>query len=347
MRLIRILKVSSYIVVVSIIIVLVLEFTLRFLGFAYSTPHIMYDKNCYWRMAPKQKMYDRDEYGNDIIFTVNSLGARGKNFPVKKTSGQKRIICLGDSFTYGWGVDDTSTYPAHLQNSIDEDFSNFRVINFGCNGHTILHEVKLLEKYGLELKPDYVIVATSLHTDFVDIDELEYRLGYMPAPGYNLIKTCIRKTAIGNILLKYWNSKKVKTILFERNQAQKEKKQVQEEKRKREYKSFNIYIDKLDELVEIGLRNNFKIIYVIMPWRAMDLSEVKIMGSDQSSWGSGLQYYEFLKNRYGDSIVFIELMSHFKSKDLFLSDWHLNTKGNELAAEIIHKNIKHLLKAAP
>ena len=84
---------------------------------------------------------------------------------------------------------------AFLQNLIDNDHQNIKVINFGCNGHTILHEVNFIKKYGLKLSPDYVLVATSLNTDFSDIVELEYNLGYMPVPGYNFVKFCIETNA--------------------------------------------------------------------------------------------------------------------------------------------------------
>lgn len=351
-------KLSIYIIFVSVLILLGTEFILRSLGFEYSSPHIMYDGKCYWRMAPRQIMHFKDVYGKPVTITINSIGSRGQEFSIEKPAGEKRIICVGDSYTYGWGVDDSNTYPAHLQKLMEKDHLNVRVINFGCNGHTILHELNLIKNYGLKFKPDYIIVATSLDTDFADIDNLEYNLGYMPAPGYNFIKYCIRKTAIGNILLKRWNSEKVKDIISRNRKAHKtnsknvtrdisdNKAVFQNNTRVINGKSiFDIYIENLDELVTLGREEGLGIIFVIVPYHINGLDVFDIPGVYRNEGSMKTRdYYEFLKNRYGSEMVLVELMSHFKYQDLFLPDWHLNAKGNQLAAEIIYANIKEILK---
>lgn len=38
--------------------------------------------------------------------TLNTLGCRDKEWSAKKPNGVRRIVFLGDSFTYGWGVED-------------------------------------------------------------------------------------------------------------------------------------------------------------------------------------------------------------------------------------------------
>jgi len=361
----KILRISIYVIAIFVVTILAAEMTLRILGYRHSSPNIMYDKYCYWRMAPNQKIHYKDAYGDDIYFSINSLGARGKEFPIKKPLGEKRIICVGDSYTYGWGVDDAQTYPARLQNLINKDFENIKVINYGCNGHTILHEADLIKKYGPKLSPDYVIVATSINTDFYDIDELDFNLGCMPAPGYNLIKRSVLTTAIGNILLKYWNSDKVKKIISHRKAMQSSSNKnnrggIREWSKEaiaaiaisdvfahdnEKKKAFEIYIDKLDELVKMADENKFKLIYVIVPFGVNGLDKAMIHSMYRKDGAMpARQYFEFLKNRYGDKITLIELMSSFPFKDLFLPDSHLNAKGNRLAAEVIYKQIKTVLE---
>ena len=39
----------------------------------------------------------------DVMVDINSDGLRDKEYPVEK-SDKKRIIFLGDSLTFGWGV---------------------------------------------------------------------------------------------------------------------------------------------------------------------------------------------------------------------------------------------------
>lgn len=356
-KLLVFLKNSLFILTLILLIVGSVEIILRLLGYSSSSSIITYDKDCYWRMAPKQKFQFTNEFGVVSTVSINSLGARGPEFSFHKPQGEKRIICVGDSYTFGLGVGDKETFPAYLQDFINKDYSNVKVINFGCNGHTILHEVNLIKKYGLRLKPDYVIVASSINTDFNEIIELKYNLGYMPTPGYNFIKLCIRKTAIGNILLKRWNSKKVKDILRKRNELQLKSKKSASKKInlrlnfvEKAYASesiqtpLDIYINKFDELVKLARENNFQIIYVIMPWGLTSLSKAKI---DKAYCNNreitAYDFFEMLKNRYGKEVILIELMSYFNFKDLFLTDGHLNTKGNKLAATIIYKEIKKTL----
>ena len=47
--------------------------------------------------------------------TINDLGLRGG--PVD-LAGKHIILCVGDSVTYGYGVDDQHTYPAELQRAL-------------------------------------------------------------------------------------------------------------------------------------------------------------------------------------------------------------------------------------
>ena len=364
-----------------VVIIVGLEITLRLGGYEHNSSYIMYDKDCYWRMAPRQKLNFKNKHSKRPSIAINSLGARGPEFKVDKPRGERRIICVGDSYTYGMGVSDEHTFPANLQRLIDKDYNNTRVINYGCNGHTILHETNFIKKYGLALSPDYVLVATSINTDFNEIKELEYNLKYMPTPGYNFTKFCIRKTAIGNILLKQWKSKKVKDILMHREEvsksaviekgkkiaAEKNKvkiatadiskvkeeriiddfgsKKLQQASKNSADKAFDIYIDKLDELVSFSKENNFKVVYIVMPWGVKSIDEAQIGGAyrQDDKTISVEKYLSILKNRYGDDIILIELMSHFNSKDLFLGDGHLNEKGNKLAATVMYEKIKNLL----
>ncbi|EFR30508.1 GDSL-type esterase/lipase family protein [Eremococcus coleocola] len=50
-------------------------------------------------------------------------------------SQKKRIACLGDSITFGYGIGyQMDTYPGQLQHKLGD---NYEVLNFGCNGATV------------------------------------------------------------------------------------------------------------------------------------------------------------------------------------------------------------------
>lgn len=94
--------------------------------------------------------------------TIDSLGLRlTKPIPASKTEGKYRILCIGDSLTFGLFVDDEAAYPYLLQQRLDRLSGRFEVLNAGIGNISINDEVYYLEKVGLKLKPDLVILYFS------------------------------------------------------------------------------------------------------------------------------------------------------------------------------------------
>jgi len=69
--------------------------------------------------------------GRLVKTTTNSLGLRGKEITLEKPSGYKRILVLGDSFTFGLYVSDEETYPAVLEKLLTGQGHKVEVINAG------------------------------------------------------------------------------------------------------------------------------------------------------------------------------------------------------------------------
>lgn len=90
--------------------------------------------------------------------TTNHLGLRGPEIGPKQAN-EFRILCLGESSTFGAMVSDEETYAARLEELLNRDRSdrNYRVINAGVSGYTSFQSLKYLERRGLELKPDLVL----------------------------------------------------------------------------------------------------------------------------------------------------------------------------------------------
>src|SRR3989344_8541509 len=83
----------------------------------------------------------------------NSLGLRGK----KEYSYQKkdfRILLLGDSFTYGVGVNDDQAFAAVLQNHILKDKKAIEIINAGNGVKGTGYALKFFQVYGHRYQPD-------------------------------------------------------------------------------------------------------------------------------------------------------------------------------------------------
>lgn len=78
---------------------------------------------------------------------TNTQGFRDKEYPHKKANGSKRIIGLGDSVLFGWGVDESDCYLTQLEARLNQqDSVQYECINTGVPGYNTSMEVALLEE---------------------------------------------------------------------------------------------------------------------------------------------------------------------------------------------------------
>jgi len=95
---------------------------------------------------------------------INSQGLRGKEYPVTKPPGTFRILVLGDSMTFGWGVPEEDTYPARLEASLNQSHTaarckRFEVLNSGVGNYNSVQEITYFKELGKDWHPDLVILS--------------------------------------------------------------------------------------------------------------------------------------------------------------------------------------------
>lgn len=73
-------------------------------------------------------------------------------------AASKSLLILGDSLTAGYGLPEQDSYPARLQDALQEKGVDVRVINAGVSGDTTAGGLARLE-WSLAENPDAVIVA--------------------------------------------------------------------------------------------------------------------------------------------------------------------------------------------
>jgi lysophospholipase L1-like esterase len=101
------------------------------------------------------------------VWTVstNSDGFRDREFPPTKDKQTIRILCLGDSWTFGANVSPLETYPHVLEQRLRQRFPGQRleVFNLGVLGYSSLQVEQLLTSGALAMAPDYVIVGVAMN----------------------------------------------------------------------------------------------------------------------------------------------------------------------------------------
>lgn len=101
-----------------------------------------------------------DEPVRVVEMNVNAHGFRGPEVSREKPAGVFRIACLGDSHTFGNGVEDDETWPAHLQRRLAASAPRRRieVLNCGVNGYDTVQEEHWLREGVLAFEPDLVLL---------------------------------------------------------------------------------------------------------------------------------------------------------------------------------------------
>ena len=116
--------------------------------------------------------------------SLNAHGYRGRELPVPKTGDRMRVVVLGDSISFGYGVSDEQTFP-HLLSVRNE---GLEVANLGVEGYGPGQELLVLRREGLSADPDVVVLALCLRNDFVDaVLPVALYDGVTPRPRFQLV----------------------------------------------------------------------------------------------------------------------------------------------------------------
>lgn len=97
----------------------------------------------------------------DVRVTTNPTGMRGpREYPVARPAGGRRVLLLGDSFTFGYGVEDGEVVSAVLEDLLNAapGAPRTEVINLGVSGFGQAEELVTWEQRGRAYQPDLVAV---------------------------------------------------------------------------------------------------------------------------------------------------------------------------------------------
>jgi len=105
--------------------------------------------------AVKPGLRDLAVFGNKVL-NSNSRGIRGKTeYDYSRQPGRRRIVVLGDSYTFGDEVSDDETYSSDLATLLP----NTEVLNLGVSGYGHDQMLLYLKEEGAKYHPDVVILG--------------------------------------------------------------------------------------------------------------------------------------------------------------------------------------------
>lgn len=144
------------------------------------SPHLNFPQDdelqFYYEFKPSLTANTHNTINLDSMNTINSdLLNEQYDYEIQKPDETYRIITLGDSWTYGLGVDTKSNFSEVLENMLNskmycQNIKKFEVINLGVPGYDIQYEVERFKRQGKKYQPDLVLWFL-IQNDFSEINE--------------------------------------------------------------------------------------------------------------------------------------------------------------------------------
>lgn len=165
---------------------LFLELALRLLGLGAppalgkdAFDYFTWDETLGWELRPNAEgRLTSEEF--DVAIRINGRGERADSeVPLERTAGKRRLLVIGDSFSFGHGVEAAAAWPARLEGLVPDS----EVVNLAVTGYGTDQQVLRLEKRGLAYQPDVVLLGLFEGNVFRNIKHEQ--MGY-PKPRFRL-----------------------------------------------------------------------------------------------------------------------------------------------------------------
>ncbi len=298
---------------VILIILIAFEVTIRFIYGNHLTYEV--DNELYWKLQPNQKGYQVIGFPKA---TINSQGFRGEEIKDKSFN----IFMLGDSYTFGQGVEDKETFPHFLGKILSDVNKDIQVINLGTPGWGLFQEnVTLYRHYGT-YNPK-VVVLTLLEGDFqrLKFDDKIKEAEYLKRAG---IRTYFRELSSFSFL------KQKIGFIFKTNFGATENYVGDNVDSKKLWPKNAIELDSIYNLTE---KNNVTLILVLYPRLGID---------NNNFYGLVMNYTK------GKNIIVINdlesVFNTFKQEELIVKgEGHPSPLAHEIFADRIFKELKYII----
>ena len=275
-----------------------------------------------------------------ISVDINSLGFRGKEFELGNDN--HNILVLGDSYSFGSGVEDNETFPALLEQYFDKVGIPVNVLNTSVPAWGSTQKLLFLQKEGNKYNPD-LILWQFCETDFehnlqFDLhDVVDDSLVYTPpkTSTRDRLRTYTRFIPFYSWLVQKSHMVSLirRTILLAINKHSKTKNYSSSENilEKNTDNEKWFLMDKLSqEILETGKNMNVPVLPIFIPSGGKEIQKNGYSPVAES----------LFKSLKGKNIFFIDFTYiGFDESIRFNSDGHWRPKAHKFAADSLYKHI--------
>jgi len=284
------------------------------------------DAELFWRIRPNQTI--KGEFFVDGIYKINSKGYREREFSAEKDPDLTRIICVGNSCTFGWKVNLEQTYPKILEKLLNQNLPQpkFEVIDAGMTGYSTFQGLRFLKREILGFHPDIIIFSYGWN-DMCPSEREDKDQKFPPQWILNLDDFLSGSRFYSFLKFEIMN-------LLKSKQPQDEKKLV--------YRvSIKDYQENLKELEKIAQGSGIKVFFLSIP-----VSSAKVFigpGKTSKPHIANKHYNKALRETTSEiGVPLIDVALLFEDRgDLYDKGReeyiHYNAKGHQVVAEAIYK----------
>jgi lysophospholipase L1-like esterase len=311
---------------------LLLEGILRLSGFGnleIYEPHPV----LYWWLKANQDCYTKVDRKP---VHVNSHHTRGPEFEIPKPPKTFRILSLGDSKTFGWGVTEAESYSGLIEKQLS-DFAGAKrkieVVNAGVNAWSYAQMNAYLREYGLACQPDLLILAdANLWTQFSEQSSPEFVKKFMWRVR---LKNFLRRFATYHYIVEY----QLQSV-YERTRAKfipMDPKQDTFFKEQQQKDPDAFYRNQIASVCKLALTNRISPVLLYIP------SVEQLAASEPSNV---LRAKRQISRELNIPLIDMTEDLKPKGKELFLEgdSAHLNAAGNVLVARRLFLTLTNLIK---
>ncbi len=151
----------SMLIVISLLVGLLLAEGLTRLFFPQMAPRTAqlskfwkYDDRYGWSHIPGASG-TFESYGIESFVTINAKGFRGPEVEYARDQQRQRILVLGDSYVWGYGVNQDEMFTERLRKAMPA----VEVVNLGVSGYSTDQELLLYRNEGAKYKADLVMIV--------------------------------------------------------------------------------------------------------------------------------------------------------------------------------------------
>ena len=295
-----------------------------------------------WRMVP-----GAEGVWGDVRIAVNARGLRGPLVPEPRTPDARRLLFLGDSVTFGYGVAETpDVFPFRVGRALEAALgAGVEVVNAGVGGYSPWQQLAWLEQEGLGFAPDAIIVGFVLN----DVTEKLSLVRYGGSgEGWQLARTAhsrLDRFLSGSAL--YTTVREGAAVLrFGRDvrfgateRETRDVRQLVEDPRRPAFeRAWRITLSNLTKLFALADERDIPALLVVFPYAFQLDSPASLSGPQQ-------RIAAFARQRGIQLLDLLPLMA--AEEGAFLDASHLSVTGHARAAEAIAPRVAELLEPTP